>query len=34
MRAGYECGVGVKGYDQLAVGDVLEFYVEEEVPQD
>ncbi len=34
MRAGYECGVGVKGYDQLAVGDVLEFFVEEEVPQD
>jgi translation initiation factor IF-2 len=34
MRAGYECGVGVKGYDLLAVGDVLEFFVEEEVPQD
>jgi translation initiation factor IF-2 len=34
MRAGYECGVGVKGYDQLAVGDVLEFFVEEEVAQD
>ncbi len=34
MRAGYECGVGVKGYDQLAVGDALEFFVEEEVPQD
>jgi translation initiation factor IF-2 len=34
MRAGYECGVGLKGYDQMAVGDVLEFYVEEEVPQD
>lgn len=33
MRAGFECGVGVKGYDQLAVGDVLEFFVEEEVAQ-
>ncbi len=34
IRAGFECGVGVRGYDQLAVGDVLEFYVEEEVAQD
>jgi translation initiation factor IF-2 len=33
IRAGHECGVGIKGFDELAVGDVLEFFVEEEVAQ-
>jgi translation initiation factor IF-2 len=33
IRSGHECGVGIKGFDELAVGDVLEFFVEEEVSQ-
>jgi translation initiation factor IF-2 len=29
IRAGFECGVGLKGFDSFEVGDVLECYTEE-----
>lgn len=28
VKAGFECGIGVAGYDGYQVGDVLEFYKE------
>jgi translation initiation factor IF-2 len=31
VRAGFECGIGVAGFDDFEVGDVLEFYKEEQV---
>jgi translation initiation factor IF-2 len=31
MRAGFECGVGVKGFDAFEVGDILECFVVEKV---
>ncbi|GBD09112.1 Translation initiation factor IF-2 [Candidatus Thermoflexus japonica] len=31
VRAGYECGVGLEGFHDFAVGDVLECFVREEV---
>jgi translation initiation factor IF-2 len=31
VRAGFECGVGIAGYDNFEEGDVLEFYQEERV---
>ncbi len=30
-RAGFECGIGVKGFDGFQVGDILESYGEETV---
>ena len=32
IRQGFECGVGVKGFDQFKVGDVIECYTTELVP--
>ena len=32
IREGFECGVGVKGFTDFAVGDLLECYTEEKVP--
>jgi translation initiation factor IF-2 len=32
IRTGFECGVGIKGFDQYEVGDVLESYIIEKVP--
>jgi translation initiation factor IF-2 len=32
MREGFECGIGLRGFDELKVGDMLEIYTEEEVP--
>jgi translation initiation factor IF-2 len=29
VKAGFECGIGVAGFDDFEEGDVLEFYVEE-----
>jgi translation initiation factor IF-2 len=29
IRAGFECGVGLKGFDDFEVGDILECYAEE-----
>jgi translation initiation factor IF-2 len=29
VRAGFECGVGLEGFEDFAVGDVIEFYVKE-----
>ncbi|HKZ55562.1 MAG TPA: translation initiation factor IF-2 [Anaerolineales bacterium] len=31
MREGFECGVGVKGFEEFLVGDILECYTEETV---
>lgn len=31
VRSGFECGVGIDGYDDLQEGDILEFYVVEQV---
>jgi translation initiation factor IF-2 len=31
VKAGFECGIGVAGFDDFEEGDVLEFYVEERV---
>jgi translation initiation factor IF-2 len=30
VQAGYECGIGVEGYDDIQEGDILEVYLEEE----
>jgi translation initiation factor IF-2 len=32
MREGFECGVGVKGFGDFQVGDVIECYTQEQVP--
>ncbi|MCS7179018.1 MAG: translation initiation factor IF-2 [Anaerolineae bacterium] len=29
VKAGYECGVGLEGFHDILVGDILEFYVKE-----
>ncbi|MCC9166683.1 translation initiation factor IF-2 [Pontibacter harenae] len=31
VRQGYECGISLKGYNDIEVGDVIEAYVEKEV---
>ena len=31
VQAGYECGVGVNNFNDLKIGDVLEFYTIEEI---
>jgi translation initiation factor IF-2 len=31
VAAGFECGIGLKGYNDIKVGDVVEFYLEKEV---
>lgn len=31
VRAGFECGIGIAGFDDLQEGDVLEFYKEQRV---
>jgi len=32
VRKGFECGIGVKGFDAFQVGDILECYIQETVP--
>jgi translation initiation factor IF-2 len=32
MRAGFECGIGIKGFSEFAVGDVIECFAEEKAP--
>jgi translation initiation factor IF-2 len=32
VRAGFECGIGIDGYNDVKVGDVIEAYVVEEKP--
>lgn len=29
VRAGFECGVGIEGFRDVAVGDIIEFYIKE-----
>ncbi|MCP2043250.1 translation initiation factor IF-2 [Pontibacter sp. HSC-36F09] len=31
VRQGYECGISLKGYNEIEIGDVIEAYVEKEV---
>jgi len=31
VKAGYECGVGIQGFNDIKVGDTLEFYTTQEV---
>ena len=31
VKAGFECGIGIAGFDEFQEGDVLEFYREERV---
>jgi translation initiation factor IF-2 len=31
VSQGYECGIGLKGFNDLKEGDIIEFYLEEEV---
>ncbi len=33
VKAGYECGIGLEGFHDIQVGDVLEFYVKERMAQ-
>jgi len=32
IREGFECGIGLKGFDDFEEGDILECYTEETVP--
>jgi len=31
VKAGYECGIGLENYNDMKVGDILEFYQSQEV---
>ena len=31
VAAGYECGIGIDGYNDLRLGDIIETYIDEEV---
>jgi translation initiation factor IF-2 len=31
VKTGFECGIGISGFDDLQEGDVLEFYRRERV---
>ena len=31
VKSGYECGIGIDGYDDLEEGDIFEFYTKEKV---
>jgi translation initiation factor IF-2 len=31
IREGFECGIGVKGFTEFLMGDVLECYTQEQV---
>ena len=33
VTSGYECGIGLDGYDQIEVGDIIECYTRQEVEQ-
>ena len=32
VNAGFECGIGIDGYNDVKIGDVIETYVLEETP--
>jgi translation initiation factor IF-2 len=32
IREGFECGIGVRGFNEFEEGDLLECYTEETVP--
>jgi translation initiation factor IF-2 len=31
VESGYECGIGIEGFDALEVGDIIESYLTEEI---
>ena len=31
VKSGYECGIGIAGYNDLKEGDTIEFFVKEKV---
>jgi translation initiation factor IF-2 len=31
VEAGFECGIGIEGYNDLKIGDIIEAYTREEV---
>jgi translation initiation factor IF-2 len=31
VNAGFECGIGLEGFEDIAVNDVLQFYTVEEI---
>ena len=33
MKAGFECGIGLQGYNDIKVGDVIEVFQMERVAQ-
>jgi translation initiation factor IF-2 len=33
VNAGYECGIGIERFNDIKVGDTLEFYTHEEIKQ-
>lgn len=33
VKAGYECGIGLEGFHDIQVGDILEFYVKERMEE-
>jgi translation initiation factor IF-2 len=34
VRAGYECGIGIEGFQDIKVGDILEGYVIKEIARE
>jgi translation initiation factor IF-2 len=32
VRQGFECGIGIKGFNDIIVGDIIECYIIEKVP--
>jgi translation initiation factor IF-2 len=33
VREGFECGLTVEGFQDIKVGDIMEFYIKEKVPR-
>jgi len=33
VAAGFECGIGIEGFNQFEIGDVIEFYRKEMVDE-
>jgi translation initiation factor IF-2 len=31
VRTGYECGIGIEGYNDVKIGDVIEVFIQEEI---
>ncbi len=33
VASGYECGLGIENFNDVQVGDEIEFWIQEEVPR-